>query len=126
VQVTQLSTWCWGVTLTWFFFFFFLMIYLFYLYEYTVAVFRHIRKKNASDPIIEGCEPSHGCWELNSGPLEERPVLLTAEPSLQPLKLGSSHLCSKPFIHGAIPVSGCVPVHRGNFLPCPAVVEGEG
>jgi len=24
-------------------------------------------------------------WELNSGPLEEQPVLLTAEPSLQPL-----------------------------------------
>jgi hypothetical protein len=25
-----------------------------------------------------------GCWELNSGPLEEQSVLLTAEPSLQP------------------------------------------
>jgi hypothetical protein len=23
------------------------------------------------------------CWELNSGPLDEQPVLLTAEPSLQ-------------------------------------------
>lgn len=23
-----------------------------------------------------------GCWDLNSGPLEEQPVLLTAEPSL--------------------------------------------
>ena len=23
-------------------------------------------------------------WELNPGPLEEQPVLLTAEPSLQP------------------------------------------
>jgi len=28
-------------------------------------------------------EPSFGCWELNSGPLEEQPMLLTAEPSLQ-------------------------------------------
>jgi hypothetical protein len=36
---------------------------LFYLYEYTV-----------------GC----GCWELNSGPLEEQSLLLTSEPSLQP------------------------------------------
>jgi hypothetical protein len=27
---------------------------------------------------------SYGCWELNLGPLEEQPVLLTAEPSLQP------------------------------------------
>ena len=26
-----------------------------------------------------------GCWELNPGPLKEQPVLLTAEPSLQPL-----------------------------------------
>jgi len=25
----------------------------------------------------------YGCWELNSGPLEEQPVLLTTEPSLQ-------------------------------------------
>ena len=23
-----------------------------------------------------------GCWELNPGPLEEQPVLLTTEPSL--------------------------------------------
>jgi hypothetical protein len=26
----------------------------------------------------------HRCWELNLGPLEEQPVLLSAEPSLQP------------------------------------------
>ena len=26
-----------------------------------------------------------GCWELNSGPLEEQSVLLNSEPSLQPL-----------------------------------------
>jgi hypothetical protein len=25
-----------------------------------------------------------GCWELNSGPLEEKSVLLTTKPSLQP------------------------------------------
>jgi hypothetical protein len=25
-----------------------------------------------------------GCWEWNLGPLEEQPVLFTAEPSLQP------------------------------------------
>ena len=28
-----------------------------------------------------------GCWELNSGPSEERSVLLTAVPSLQPYTL---------------------------------------
>ena len=37
----------------------------------------------ASDPIRDGCEPPCGCWELNSGSLEEQSVLLTAEPSLQ-------------------------------------------
>jgi hypothetical protein len=36
-------------------------------------------------PIIDGCEPPSSCWELNSGPLEEQLVLLTAEPSLHPL-----------------------------------------
>jgi hypothetical protein len=41
-------------------------------------------QKRASDPITDGCEPPCGCWELNSGPLEEQWVLLTAEPSLQP------------------------------------------
>jgi hypothetical protein len=65
-----------------FLFFFFLKIYLFYLYEYILAVFRHQRR--ASDPITDGCEPPCGCWDLNSGPLEEQLVLLTAEPSLQP------------------------------------------
>ena len=34
--------------------------------------------------ITDRCEPAGGCWELNLGPLEKQPVLLTAEPSLQP------------------------------------------
>jgi hypothetical protein len=38
----------------------------------------------ASDPIVHDHEPLCGCWELNSGPLEEQSMLLTAEPSLQP------------------------------------------
>jgi hypothetical protein len=29
------------------------------------------------------------CWELNSGPLEEQSVLLTIEPSLQPIAYAS-------------------------------------
>jgi hypothetical protein len=42
-------------------------------------------QKRALDPITEdGCEPPCGCGELNSGPLEEQSVLLTAEPPLQP------------------------------------------
>jgi len=39
-------------------------------------------KKRASDSFTDGYEPLYGCWELNSGPLEEQPVLLTTEPSL--------------------------------------------
>ena len=41
-------------------------------------------QKGAPSLIIDGCEPPSGCWELNSGPLEEQPVPLTSEPSLQP------------------------------------------
>jgi hypothetical protein len=41
-------------------------------------------QKRAPDRITDGCEPPCGCWELNSGPLKEQSVLLTAEPSLQP------------------------------------------
>ena len=44
-------------------------------------------QKSALDLITDGCEPPCGCWELNSGLLEEEPLLLTSEPSLQPLVL---------------------------------------
>ena len=37
------------------------------------------------DPITDVCEPLSGCWELNSVPLEEQAMLLTSEPSLQPI-----------------------------------------
>jgi hypothetical protein len=50
------------------------------MYEYTRAVFKTYQKR-ASDPITDGWEPPCGCWELNSGPLEEQLVLLPAEPS---------------------------------------------
>jgi len=60
----------------------FFLYYLFNVCEDTVAVFRH--QKRASDPITDGCEPPCGCWELNSGPLEEQSMLLTTESSLQP------------------------------------------
>ena len=33
--------------------------------------------------VIDSCDLLCGCWELNSGPLEELPMLLTTEPSLQ-------------------------------------------
>jgi hypothetical protein len=41
--------------------------------------------EEASGPFADGCEPPCGFWDLNSGPLEEQSMLLTTEPSLQPL-----------------------------------------
>jgi hypothetical protein len=64
-------------------FFFLRFIYLFY---YVSTLFQ-TKQKRASDPITDGCEPPCGCWELNSGPLEEQSVLLTTEPSLQSSQL---------------------------------------
>jgi hypothetical protein len=44
------------------------------------------QQKRASDLITDGCEPPCGCWDLNSGPLEEQSVLLTAiSPVLNPV-----------------------------------------
>lgn len=34
--------------------------------------------------LTDGCDPPCGCWELNTDPLEEKPVLLTPELLLQP------------------------------------------
>jgi hypothetical protein len=66
------------------------------IHKYTVAVFRQ-HQKRASDLITDGCEPPCGCWDLNSGPLEEQSVLLTAEPSLQPMSDSSLCYFSKEF-----------------------------
>jgi hypothetical protein len=44
-------------------------------------------QKRVSDIIIDDDEPPCGCWDLNSGPLEEQSVHLTAEPSLQHQKV---------------------------------------
>jgi hypothetical protein len=57
------------------------------VYMYACMTEKSIRQKRELDLIIDGCEPPHGCWELNSGPLDEQPVLLTTEPSLQPKQL---------------------------------------
>ena len=44
-------------------------------------------QKRAPDLITDGWKPPCGCWELNSGPLEEQAMLLTTEPSLQSISL---------------------------------------
>jgi hypothetical protein len=63
-------------------FFFFLGKDLFICYVYSIlSACIPTEQKRAPDLIIDGCEPPYGCWELNSGPLEEQPVLITFEPS---------------------------------------------
>jgi len=44
----------------------------------------HLRaRRGHQTPITDGCEPPCDFWELNSGPLEQQPVLFPTEPSLQ-------------------------------------------
>ena len=65
------------------FFFSFFKIYLF-IFVYTVLpVYMSAGQKREPDLITDVCEPPCGCWELNSGLLEEQSVLLSSEPSLQ-------------------------------------------
>ena len=48
--------------------------------------------------ITDSCGLPCGCWELNLDPLEEQPVLLTTEPSLQsPLRVlcGALYMVAK-------------------------------
>ena len=44
-------------------------------------------QKRVLDPHYRWLWATCGCWELNSGPLEEQSMLLTTEPSLQPQKV---------------------------------------
>ena len=59
------------------------IIYLLCIH-YSVYVYACRPEEGTPDLITDGCEPPCGCWELNSGPLEEQAMLLTSEPSLQP------------------------------------------
>jgi hypothetical protein len=61
--------------------FLFFFFNLFIICKYSLQTYQ----KRVLDLITDGCEPPCGCWDLNSGPLEEQSVLLTAEPSHQPL-----------------------------------------
>ena len=59
-------------------------IYLFIYCVHCSAAYMLAYQKRAPDFIIDACEPPCGCLELNSGPLEEQPVLSTSEPPFQP------------------------------------------
>jgi hypothetical protein len=63
--------------------FFFSCKDLFNVYEYDYSCLWR-NQKRALDPITDGCKPPRGCWDLNSGPLEEQSVLLTTGLPCQP------------------------------------------
>jgi hypothetical protein len=65
------------------FFFFNKFLNLFIICKYTVVCLQTLQKR-ASDFVMDDCEPPCGCWDLNSGPLEEQSALLTTEPAHQP------------------------------------------
>jgi hypothetical protein len=60
-----------------------LLIYWFILCAYVYYSCLQAHQKRTSVQIIDGCKPPYGCWELNSGPLEDQPVLLATDPSFQ-------------------------------------------
>jgi hypothetical protein len=71
-----------ALDLLFYFPFFFFKDLLFYVHEFSVSMYTCMSDE-ASDPSIIAWEPPCGCWELNSGPLEEQTVFLTTEPSFK-------------------------------------------
>lgn len=52
-----------------------------------VCVFACVSLQRTEERVLDSkelqmVEPSRGCWDSNSGPLDEKQVLLNAEPSL--------------------------------------------
>jgi hypothetical protein len=62
----------------------FIYLFIYLLYVSTRSCLQTLQKKE-SDLITDSCEPPCGCWDLNSGPLEEQSALLNTEPSHQPV-----------------------------------------
>jgi hypothetical protein len=64
--------------------FFFKRIYLFLFYMHRGFAYMYLREgiEYPGTGLTDSCELSCGCWELNSGPPEEQPVLSTTKPSL--------------------------------------------
>jgi hypothetical protein len=72
-------------------------LFIYYVYNILIACIPACQKR-VSDLIADGCEPPCGCWELNSGSLEEQPVLLNFGLFLQAPKL-SDLVFKKRFIY---------------------------
>ena len=68
-------------------------LFIYFMYMSALPTCTLAGQKRAPDPITDGCEPPYSCWELNSGPLEEQSVFLTAEPSLVQNSVGIVLFC---------------------------------
>jgi hypothetical protein len=66
---------------------------IYFRYMSALSAYTPVCQKRASDHITDDCELPCGCWELNSGPLVEQPVLLTTEPSVQPIWVLFKMIC---------------------------------
>lgn len=65
-----------------------------------------------------------GCWEQNTNPLQEHYVLVTAEPSLQPLDFNFSFLNVYVSVY-AMCLSGCSGQRLSNLEPYMSVLRIE-
>ena len=65
-----------------------LQVFSFFLNKMYLFFISHVLVFSMHAYLCEGVTDSFelpcGCWELNLGPLEEQPVLIDAEQSLQP------------------------------------------
>ena len=64
-------------------FIFFKDLFIYHVYR-ILPGYMPAGQKMAPNIIIDGYKLPCGCWELNSGPPEDQPMLLTSEPALQP------------------------------------------
>lgn len=59
-------------------------LFIYFTYISALSACMPALHKMASNRIIDDCEPPCGYWEWESEPLEEQPLHLSVEPSLQP------------------------------------------
>lgn len=66
----------------------FLCVWVFFCMYFLCTYIVHTEARNSRSPGtgVLGCyEPLCGCWDLNLGSLQEKPVLVTTKLSLKPL-----------------------------------------
>jgi hypothetical protein len=67
-------------------------LFLFYVHWFCLHVCLCAGVGSPTTGVADSCEPPYECWESIPGPLQEQPVLLTTEPSLQPSVLFSEEV----------------------------------